>query len=287
MNNQDISRRDFVKACTAGAILAAGTAERNTRRDQPMKSPVAFVSHGAPPLALDPVKGKELETWARSLPVPRAILVISAHWEETPVVVGTAAPQGLIYDFRGFDSKLYEVQYPAPGSGRLASRVAAALGASQRQDRQWDHGVWVPLVCMWPEASVPVLQISLPSDHRPKQLWELGAKLRPLRDEGVQILASGGMVHNLRGLNGTDDSVPPDWATAFEEWVRESLRTWDVDSLLDYQRKAPDLGLAHPTVEHFLPFLVALGAADESDSVSFPIEGFEYGSLSRTSVQFG
>jgi 4,5-DOPA dioxygenase extradiol len=250
--------------------------------------PVGFVSHGTPMLALDDVKGRALRAWADSMPRPRALLVVSAHWEATPIALGAVAPEGLVYDFNGFDPRLREVEYGAPGSPALAERVGALLGGVARADgRMWDHGVWVPLVHMYPGADVPLLQLSLPSGMGTRELFDLGRKLRPLRDEGVFVLASGGMVHNLRAIDWTGEEGVPEWATSFETWAKEALVSRDVDGLLDLKRKAPDLRQAHPTLEHLLPLVLALGASSDADPVSFPVEGFELGSLSRTCVQFG
>jgi len=251
--------------------------------------PVLFVSHGAPTLALDVEKGAELRAWAASMPHPRAVLAFSAHWERSPLTIGTTHPAELLYDFGGFDPALYELRYAAPGAPELAARVASLLdGPPRAEERMWDHGVWVPLVHMLPGEDVPVLELSLPSRGGTRELYRLGERLRPLRDEGVLLLASGGMVHDLARLDWSGGAVaPPEWATSFEGWAREALVERRVDALLDLEHAAPDLGLAHPTLEHILPLFVALGAATDDDSVAFPIEGFEFGSLSRTSVQFG
>lgn len=249
--------------------------------------PVGFVSHGAPPLALDHEKGRDLRRWADALPRPAAVLVVSAHWDHTPVRVGTASTRPLLYDFGGFPDELRRLEYPAPGAPELATRVAERLDAGRDDDRPWDHGVWVPLLHMYPDADVPVLQVSLPGRLPARELLELGARLAPLRDEGVLVLGSGGAVHNLRELDWRDESPPPAWATDFEQWATAALRAGDLDRLASF-RDVPSSRLAHPTPEHFQPLLVAAGAASRgTHDASFPVEGFEYGSLSRLAVQLG
>jgi 4,5-DOPA dioxygenase extradiol len=256
--------------------------------DDACSAAVGFVSHGAPTLATDAEKGADLARWAAGLGRPTAVLVVSAHWERTPVVVGTSHRRELLYDFSGFPAELYELEYPAPGAGALADDVARRIGAERSDLRPWDHGVWVPLLHMYPAADVPVLQVSLPSRSSARELFDVGARLAPLAGEGVLVLASGGMVHNLGELDWTDRADPPGWALAFESWTRDALSRWDVDLLLDFRAKAPDVERAHPTLEHFLPLLAAVGAASaRRGDVHYPVEGFEYGSLSRLAVQFG
>ncbi|MBA2662608.1 MAG: dioxygenase [Bradymonadaceae bacterium] len=250
--------------------------------------PVGFVAHGAPTLAIDPGKGGDLARWAVDLPRPRAILVISAHWEESPATAGTTRMQELLYDFYGFPRELYALRYPSPGAPELAARLASLVnGPLKQEDRPLDHGVWVPLLHMAPEADVPVLQLSLPSHEGPKGLFDLGRALAPLRDEGIFILGSGNIVHNLRQIDWSG-GAPPAWADEFDQWAAESLLANDLDALIDYRTRAPGLHAAHPTEEHFQPLLVAAGAASVHGGTStFPVEGFEFGSISRRSVQFG
>ena len=256
-----------------------------------MRLPVGFVSHGAPPLALDAARGGDLRRWGEALPRPAALLVVSAHWEATPPALGATETRALIHDYSGFDPRLSDVRYPAPGAPQLAERVTALLEAGdvpvRATDRGQDHGVWVPLVHLFPDADVPLLQLSLPSRLEPRALLAIGERLRPLREEGVLLLASGGLVHDLRRIDWSERSAPPVWATAFEAWARRALVEHDRDALADWRRAAPDSHGAHPTAEHFLPLLVAAGAAEPDEPVTFPVSGFEYGSLSRTSAQLG
>ncbi|HEX6811857.1 MAG TPA: class III extradiol ring-cleavage dioxygenase [Planctomycetota bacterium] len=251
--------------------------------------PIGFVSHGAPTLALDATHGKDLTRWAAAMPRPRAVLVVSAHWLDAPATLGTRTPRELLYDFSGFPEELYRVRYGAPAAGALAAELERRVPSLQRRDlRPWDHGVWVPLLHMYPAADVPVLQLSLPYAWSPRQLFDLGRELAPFRSEGVLLLASGGAVHNLGRLEWGGDAPPPAWATSFEGWLRERLAGNAFDDIVAFRENAPDLQLAHPTHDHFLPLLVALGAAAEQPGgIAFPISGFEFGSLSRLAVQFG
>jgi len=252
--------------------------------------PATFVAHGAPPLLDDAGWVRELNDWASDLPRPKSILMLSAHWEERPVTIGATRTLPLIYDFYGFPRHHYEQKYAAPGAPELAERVRAALTPAVRvgedPERGLDHGAYVPLVAMYPDAGIPVLQVSLPSEN-PAELFALGRALRPLRDEGVLIIGSGFITHNLRTLDWSGQTPPPAWATEFDSWTADALARKDVDALLDYERKAPASQIALPTREHFIPLLVSLGAAADDEAVQFPISGFWMGSLTRRSVQFG
>ncbi|MBI5853218.1 MAG: dioxygenase [Planctomycetes bacterium] len=249
--------------------------------------PVLFVSHGAPTLALDDIAGADFARLAGELPRPRSVLVISAHWEATPARIGTTRTGHIVHDFAGFPRELYAVRYDAPGAPALASRVGELLGVPHDDARPWDHGVWVPLLRLWPDAGIPVLQLALPSRSTPPDLFELGRRLAPLREEGVLVLASGGMVHDFGSIDWIGDSPPPSFALEFERWVRRTLLARDWPRLLRFATDTPHHRRAHPTDEHFLPLLIAAGAASTTDpTVTFPIEGFELGSLSRLAVRF-
>lgn len=275
----------------AAATSCMDTSPKQSQAPEPRpadRQPVAFVSHGAPTLALDRVAGAELGRWATTLPRPSAILVVSAHWLDAPATIGTTTRRELLHDYAGFPAELGRVRYDSPAAAGLAARLLARLPElRQAPTRPWDHGVWVPLVHMFPPADLPVLQLSLPMAWSPRQLFELGRQLAPCRAEGVLVLGSGGMVHNLRRLQWQPGAGPEGWAVEFEGWVRDRLAAGAVDDLVAFRDKAPAVRLAHPTDDHFLPLLVALGAADGERQVRHPIEGFEYGSLSRLAVQFG
>jgi 4,5-DOPA dioxygenase extradiol len=252
------------------------------------RMPVAFVSHGAPTLALDRVAGADFARLFAALPRPRAILALSAHWLDAPPTIGTVTARPLLHDYAGFPPALGRVRHDAPTAAWLAPRLAELLPGVARADaRPWDHGVWVPLVHMDPRAEIPVLQLSVPWRWSPRELHALGRALRPLRDDGVLVLASGGMVHNLGALAWSGDAPPPAWALDFEGWVSDRLLARDDDGLLAYRERAPGFRQAHPSDDHFVSLLVAAGAADAGDAASFPITGFELGSLSRCAVRFG
>ena len=250
--------------------------------------PVLFLAHGAPPLLDDNGWIGELAAWAKALPRPRAILVISAHWEERPLAIGATRPVPLIYDFYGFPERFYRLTYPAPGAPELAARIRGLLDGANipwidEPERGLDHGTYVPLLCMYPAADVPVLQISLPSMD-PDELHAVGRALAPLRDEGVLIIGSGFLTHNLRALSLRET---PAWASEFDAWTADVIARRDLDALLDYRARAPGVREALPTHEHFVPVIVAGGAAGDA-TPTFPITGFWWGgAMTRRSVQFG
>ncbi|MEA1903999.1 MAG: class III extradiol ring-cleavage dioxygenase [Actinomycetota bacterium] len=256
---------------------------------QQSRSPVIFLSHGAPPLADDPVWTRELADLAAGMARPKAILVVSAHWERAPLTIGSTRTVPLLYDFWGFPDRYYQVEYAAPGAPQLADRVRRLLGGREEAvidepERGLDHGAYVPLVEMYPEADIPVLQISMPTVD-PAFLLDVGRRLAPLRDEGVLIIGSGFSTHNLREMDPTNSHVPF-WSSEFDHWLAESLSAGEVDALVDFQHKAPAHALAHPTTEHFAPLFVALGASVETlQSSQTVIEGFWFG-LSKRSVRF-
>jgi 4,5-DOPA dioxygenase extradiol len=268
-----------------------------TSRHQPAWTPEAgalpalFVSHGAPPLFDDPLWISELFAWSQDLPKPTAILMVSAHWEVAPMrlsATGSGVP--LVYDFSGFAQRYFSMTYPTPDAAGLAARVATLMPDDQpvRQDvvRGLDHGAWVPLKIMYPYADVPVLQLSIPT-HDPARLLELGRRLRPLRDEGVLIVGSGFMTHGLPYLTHEQfvDNVVPSWSAEFDIWAAEALATGDLDSLVAYRDRAPGMPYAHPTVEHFVPLFVSLGAGtDEGRPVQTTVAGYQFG-LSKRSFQ--
>ena len=253
-----------------------------------MAFPALFVSHGAPSAALDDDDyTRALGGWAGGRPRPRAVVVVSAHAEARgPVRVNAASEPTLIYDFYGFPAPLYDLRYPAPGAPDLAREIAgtfAGAGIEPVVDAQrgWDHGVWVPLRLLYPAADVPVVALSLPVPRTPERLLAMGRALAPLRERGVLLLGSGGVVHNLRRLRIVDGEAPTEpWAAAFGAWVDERLEESDVEGLVGYATRAPHADLAVPTSEHFDPLFFVLGARDERDRVESVYEGFRYGSLS-------
>lgn len=253
-----------------------------------MRMPVGFIGHGNPLNVAVEERSAPWRRWGHQLPHPQAVLAISAHWEATPVTIGrTEDHTELLYDFGGFPDWMYRLQYPAPGAANLADRVEDLLEPHidvVREHRPIDHGAWVPLIHMWPKADVPVLQISMPLDMNEHALYELGSELSPLRDEGVFILATGNLVHNLRGMR-PEDVDPPPYVRGFDEWVSRSLTNRDHVALQGWREEAPEALRSHPSAEHYRPVLVAAGAA-RRDAVRFPVEGFEHGTIARRSVQF-
>lgn len=261
-------------------------------RDRSARMPVLYLSHGAPPLADDPVWPGQLAAWSAELPRPAAILMVSAHWEDAPVTLGATTTVPLVYDFWGFPEHYYQVRYAAPGAPELAAKVRALLASPGHSvhdapDRGLDHGAYVPLVEMYPDADIPVLQISLPTLD-PAGLYDLGRRLAPLRDEGVLIVGSGFFTHNLReaDFDAAPDEAPA-WSREFDDWGREVLRAGDIDALLNFRHTAPAALRAHPRIEHFAPLFVTLGAGESDLSAQrTPIEGFWLG-LAKRSIQLG
>ncbi|MBE1533454.1 DODA-type extradiol aromatic ring-opening family dioxygenase [Actinomadura algeriensis] len=251
--------------------------------------PVLYLSHGAPPLADDPVWTDELARWAAGLPKPEAVLMVSAHWEEAPTTLSATRPVPLVYDFWGFPERYYRVRYDAPAAPDLAADVRALLpGARQDDERGLDHGAYVPLVEMYPDADVPVLQMSMPT-LEPARLFEIGRALAPLRDRGVLIVGSGFTTHNLREMGAGPDAAPPAWSAEFDAWTDAAVTGGDVDALLDFRAKAPAARVAHPRTEHFAPLFVALGAdADAGGALAgrSVIDGYWFG-MAKRSFQFG
>jgi 4,5-DOPA dioxygenase extradiol len=252
--------------------------------------PVIFAAHGAPMLLDDAEWMGELAAWAQALPRPESILMVSAHWEQRPAALGATRTVPLLYDFYGFPEHYYRTLYPAPGAPTLAARVRELLRSrgvphADEPERGLDHGAYVPLVAMYPRADVPVLQLSLPRLD-PRELFELGQALAPLREEGVLVFGSGFLTHNMRYAfrPGT-----PAWAREFDAWAEGALSRFDADALVDFRSRAPASQTALPTWEHYAPLLVAAGAeADRSRSTTFPITGWWMdGAFTKRSVQFG
>ncbi|MHB1845211.1 MAG: DODA-type extradiol aromatic ring-opening family dioxygenase [Deltaproteobacteria bacterium] len=289
-----MTRREAMKtlAAAAAAVPLTGAAGRRgaSPRGEPARMPAIFLAHGAPMLLDDAAWMGELASWAQAMARPRGILMLSAHWEDRPATLGATRPVPLVYDFYGFPAKYYQVKYPSPGAPELGARVrsllaGAGLAVADEPERGLDHGVFVPLLGMYPNADVPVLQLSLPSED-PQELFGLGMALSPLRREGILIAGSGFLTHNLRLLG--EPGIPA-WAREFDAWAKEALLRRDFDTLQDYRAKAPAVELALPTREHFVPVLVASGAsAQETEAATFPIEGFWMNrAFTRRSVQFG
>ncbi|MCP8347283.1 dioxygenase [Pseudomonas sp. FBF18] len=252
--------------------------------------PSLFISHGSPMLALEPgASGPALARLAAQLPRPRAIVVMSAHWETTELRVTSNPHPPTWHDFGGFPAALYAVQYPAPGDPQLAEQVRqrlneAGLPTTLDAKRPFDHGAWVPLTLMYPAADIPVVQVSLPSQHGPAYQQQVGQALAALREEGVLLIGSGSITHNLRELDwhAGPESVEP-WALAFRDWMIDKLAAGDTPALHDYRRQAPFAVRNHPSDEHLLPLYFARGAGER-----FAIEhqGFTLGALGMDIYRF-
>jgi 4,5-DOPA dioxygenase extradiol len=252
------------------------------------RMPALYLGHGAPPLVDDVRWTGQLSTWAAKLPRPRSILMVSAHWESAPLTLGaTADAVALVYDFYGFPERYYQTRYPSPGAPDLAARVKALMPdtepVAELPDRGLDHGAYVPLLVMYPKADIPVLQMSMPSLD-PERLFDIGRRLRPLRDEGVLIVGSGFLTHGLPFLTDYRPDAPaPGWSADFDAWAHEALNRGDVDELMAFRHRAPGMPYAHPTVEHFAPLFVTLGAAADPESpADQEIDGFFLGLAKRS-----
>lgn len=259
-----------------------------------MTAPVLYLSHGAPPLADDARWTQQLADWSSSFTKPTSILMISAHWEDVPVTVSPTQRQvPLTYDFYGFPQHYYEVEYAPPLAPALADEVTGLLGGRGLQVRRdetrgLDHGAYVPLVEMYPDADVPVLQMSMPTLD-PTTLFEIGRTLAPLRDQGTLVVGSGFTTHNLRWFNprAGADAPPPAASAEFDHWAQEAVEAQDVDALVNMLDVAPAAHEAHPRTEHWAPLYLALGAAHASGAtdVESTVDGFWYG-LSKRSFTF-
>ncbi|MGC0364339.1 4,5-DOPA dioxygenase extradiol [Rhodococcus sp. 27YEA15] len=252
--------------------------------------PALYLSHGAPPLVDSALWVRQLGEWSAELPRPTAILIVSAHWESAPLTIGsTTTGTPLIYDFGGFPERFYQARYNSPGAPDLAAQVAALMPDSeqvvQQPRRGLDHGAYVPLTVMYPEADIPVLQISLPTLD-PERLLHLGERLRPLREQGVLIVGSGFTTHGLPFLRDpSPQAQAPGWSAEFDAWAGERFAAGDVDSLIDFRAQAPGMPYAHPTIEHFAPLFVTLGASSDPEQVPTQvIDGFWMG-LAKRSIQ--
>lgn len=253
--------------------------------------PSLFISHGSPMLALQPgASGPALTGLANALPRPKAIVVVSAHWESRGLLVTASSQPETWHDFHGFPPALYAVQYPAPGSPELADTAcalleAAGLPAQRDTQRPFDHGAWVPLSLMYPDARIPVIQVSLPSHGGPALQVKVGQALSRLREEGVLLVGSGSITHNLGELDWhAGPEVIEPWALAFRDWVVQKLEADDQTALLGYRQQAPFAQRNHPSDEHLLPLFFALGAGGEFKVVH---QGFTLGALGMDIYRFG
>jgi len=250
--------------------------------------PALYIGHGAPMLLDDPLWTSELRAVSAKVQKPSAIVIVSAHWESQPVTLSNpAAHAPLVYDFGGFDKKFYEMTYNSPDATEISHLVASIMPDNEpihQSDRGLDHGAWVPLRVMYPEADIPVIQMSMPTSD-PEKLLALGKRLQPLREQGVLIIGSGFMTHGLQYLRDwSTDAVAPSWSSDFDSWAAGALAAGDVDTLSNFRELAPGMPFAHPTVEHFTPLFITLGAATSADAAPETlIDGYFMG-LSKRSI---
>jgi 4,5-DOPA dioxygenase extradiol len=256
-------------------------------------APSLFISHGAPTFAVEPgLLGANLRRLAPRLAGVKAVLVVSAHWQSRGTRVMTTVTPPTVHDFGGFAPELYRMRYPAPGAPALALRAGELLagqgfGVNEDSERGLDHGAWVPMLHLFPEARVPVFQVSMPHDLDTAGAWRLGRALGPLRDEGVLIVGSGNVTHNLYEVRQSGADIAA-YAREFTSWVRNAVMAHDTDRLIRYRRMAPHGERAHPSEEHYLPLLVAVGASTAADATPEVIEGdTTYGVLSMESYSWG
>ena len=246
--------------------------------------PAVFFGHGSPMNALE--RNRYSEAWARigaSLPRPKAILAVSAHWYTRGTLVTADERPKTVHDFYGFPKALFDMEYRAPGDPKLVERVRELLAPVQvRPDRSWglDHGTWSVLVHAYPQADIPVLQLSIDATQPPGFHYDVGRKLAALRDEDVLVAGFGNIVHNLQAMRRTPDAAPFDWAARFESAIRAALLEGDDDTIVDWERIGEDARLSAPTPEHYLPLVYVAGTRRRGDKVSIPVDGIDLGSIS-------
>lgn len=256
------------------------------------RMPVVFIGHGNPMNAL--ADNKYTRAWreiGESVPKPRAVLCVSAHWYLPGVAVTAMERPRTIHDFGGFPRELYAVQYPAPGNVSLANEIVDLLSPmAVRHDHEWglDHGAWSVLCHVFPDADIPIIQLSIDETQPAEFHYAIGRRLSSLRDDGVLMVGSGNVVHNLHTYAwGRNEVEPFDWAVKFENTVRECLISHDHTPLVEYETLGRDAHLSAPTPDHYLPLLYVAGASDKDDEVNFPVEGVDGGSISMLSVKIG
>lgn len=251
------------------------------------RQPALFFGHGSPMNALGGPYGPVWRALGEAVGKPKGVVMVSAHWETRGLGVTAMDRPQTIHDFGNFGPELHAMQYPAPGSPELAARVAELTGAIQTDQWGLDHGTWSVLVHVWPEADVPVVQLSLDRNLTARQHYELGKALKPLRDEGYVIAGSGDFVHNLRTWKRVEGAEPYDWATNFNEAVKAAFVSGDHDALIDWVHLAENAQLSVPTDEHYLPVLYVAAQQETGETVSFFNDSIDGGSISMTGVRIG
>ncbi|WP_138495411.1 DODA-type extradiol aromatic ring-opening family dioxygenase [Paenibacillus pinistramenti] len=253
--------------------------------------PSYFIAHGAPSLVLDHNDYTDfLKKLAERTPRPKAIVLLSAHWESVTQKVSAVPQYSTIYDFSGFQEELYKIQYPARGDREVSGQVQALLaeqGIASVLDeaRGLDHGAWAVLKLIYPDADIPVAAMSVNRYLSNEEQYKLGTALAALREQDILVIGSGGTVHNLRRVNWRADQ-PEGWAIAFDDWLKEKLEAWDTKALFNYREEAPFGSEAVPTNEHFIPLLLAMGAGDRTKQASLLHRSYQYGNLSLSCWEF-
>ncbi len=255
--------------------------------------PALFIGHGSPMNAIaDNSFTEKMQKLGRILPRPEAILVISAHWETDNTWVSATLQPETIHDFYGFPEVLYKIQYPAQGNPTLAHKLEYNVLSGQcyvDDKRGLDHGAWSILLHLFPQANIPVIQLSLDRYKSLQEHYALAQHLRVLRNQGVLIIGSGNIVHNLQLMQQSENAQPHKWAVAFDAFICEALENRAFEQILEFRQYAPEdsAKLSVPTLEHFVPLLYTLAVSDDNDKITYPVEGFQYASLSMRSIQFG
>ncbi|MBP3126135.1 class III extradiol ring-cleavage dioxygenase [Thalassospira sp. ER-Se-21-Dark] len=247
-----------------------------------------FISHGSPMLVArqsTPAFHFFVDELSKLTDGVRAIVMISAHWQTERPTISTAQRQETIHDFYGFPQPLYQLHYDVAGDPELAKQIADQIGSETDAKRGLDHGAWMPMILARPNADIPVFQLSMLGHGGPREHFELGKKLRGLRDLGVLVVASGAMTHNLRALDRNEGPIDP-WAKEFTNWMVEKIKARDIDALLDYRSLAPHAAMAHPDDDHLMPFYVALGAASDDFEPDLLHDSYEFGNLAMTALRF-
>lgn len=253
--------------------------------------PSYFIAHGAPSLVLeDHAYTKMLKQFAGHIPKPKAIVIFSAHWEESIQTISAVDHHHVIYDFGGFQEELYKMTYPARGSRPLSEQIQwlfsrQEIASKLNEERGLDHGAWAVLKLIYPDADIPVVALSVNRYLTNEQQYYIGKALSELREQDVLIIGSGGTVHHLSRLNWRSDHVD-EWAEAFDQWLDHKLETWDIDALMNYRELAPHATEAVPTSEHFIPLLLAMGSGDKNRRAKLLHRSYQYGNLSLSCWQF-
>ena len=253
----------------------------------PSLAPI-FISHGSPMLVArqsTPAFDFFVGELARQTDGVRAILMVSAHWQTNVPTISTATTPETIHDFFGFPQSLYALRYDVAGAPELAGEIADRIGIATDDSRGLDHGAWMPMILARPNADIPVFQLSILGHGSASDHYELGQKLRDLRDLGVLVIGSGAMTHNLRALDRNDGPIDP-WAVEFTNWMVDKVKAHDIDALLEYRNRAPHAILAHPEDDHLMPFYVALGAARDDFTAELLHDSYEFGNLAMTALRF-